>query len=240
MSRLWRALVVGSGMLALCACSDGDGGTQIASDAGSATPTGDGGVIPQSDGGTPAQSDAGTLAQGDGGIDLSCIGGGQEEYGSCTAAEVKEYGTCVASACKSEYASCFGPGYASGQFSGPCSSYLSCTSQCSCGDQGCYSACTVSTECSTCMRSFARCSSGCLGKLTCALEGDDGGVPIADAGTLPLPDAGFDLSKTCADLRACCDSLSDLDAKGECSSAHGAASTVGDVACSALVTVYCP
>mgnify|MGYP005813752417 CR=1 FL=1 len=101
---------------------------------------------------------------------------------------------------------------------------MACTSKCDCEDAACTSACELSSECQTCMGGFASCSLSCLSDLECAGLGGISG-------------------KTCTDLLACCNSLSDAEEKDQCTMDHDALAATGaygDIACGVLVPEYCP
>src|SRR5215467_13900780 len=77
---------------------------------------------------------------------------GRGSLGACYGTEgqtctgVDTFESCLESHCDSQAKACYGSGYKSGNFSGPCGPFISCISQCNCGD--------------------TTCQSGCLGKLT--------------------------------------------------------------------------
>jgi len=149
--------------------------------------------------------------------------GGDMGFDDCSEAEIKAYASCVEDACEDKYVECYGPSYKQGKFAGPCGDYMACTSKCECDDTACTSACELSSACTNCMAGFASCSVSCLSDLECAGIGGSG--------------------KTCSDLLACCNSLSDADLKDDCTMTHGALSGVGaygDIACGGVIGEYCP
>ncbi len=145
------------------------------------------------------------------------------DFEGCTEAEIKAYSSCVQSACADKYVECYGPGYKQGNYSGVCGDYMECTVECGCDDTACFTACTPSSACSTCLMGFTSCSFSCISDLECAGIGGSG--------------------KTCADLLACCNSLDDADLKAECTTTHSTLSgigTFGDLACDNAIPEYCP
>jgi len=207
------SLVVASGALAFaCGDDDDDKKSENGGDA---------------DAGISAGRDSGAGGAKDGGA--SCDPMDQMEgTEECTPAQLKVYSDCVDTACSDEYTKCYGPGYKQGKFSGVCGTYLNCTQDCDCNDSACQAACNPSSECETCLQSFASCASSCISKLQCAFG--DSGVALGD--------------KTCADLLTCCNSLTDADQKTDCKDTHAqivmSGGGVADLVCSGLYTTYCP
>lgn len=160
--------------------------------------------------------------------------------GACTSTQVAEFTSCVQTACEGKYQQCYGADYKGGKFSGPCSAFATCASKCKCDDTTCQQACPQSAECRTCTGEFSSCSTSCIGKLSCA-SADSGLSSLLDGGTISFNDASFTLNKTCADLKTCCDSLSDATKKSTCDTLHtqysGASNNLG---CSAIIGTFCP
>ena len=152
---------------------------------------------------------------------------GNTGFGSCSEQQIKDYSQCVEQACQSQYKSCFGPDYRSGDYAGPCADYSECLGGCSCEDDRCRAACEQPPACTTCMAGFSSCGLSCATKIACALPGGgDGG-------------AGSD--EACDDLAACCESISDDRQSLQCKMAHAQLSTFGvSAACASALNVYCP
>ena len=119
---------------------------------------------------------------------LGCgMGGGSS---SCSKAELDTYNSCTYAACETQYKACYGAGVQMGNFSGPCGTFITCTSKCGCGDLGCFLGCGMpSSACVTCSEAVATCqeSSSCT-KPACLRTPDAGATPIFDGG---LPDFSF-------------------------------------------------
>jgi hypothetical protein len=159
----------------------------------------------------------------------------QPAASKCTAAEIQTYSDCVNSKCSSQYTQCYGSGWQSGSFSGPCGSYLTCASACACNDTACFSKCTPTTECSTCLEGTTNCSAGCT-LPACYTAGTSSG------GTSGTSGSSGTAAHTCADLATCCGKIADANIKSSCDSAKTAAGT-NDSTCStyyAAFSSYCP
>src|SRR4029077_8431019 len=94
----------------------------------------------------PIDAGADAARSPDANPNLSCNSNG------CTAEQNQVYDDCVFDRCDAPYQMCFGAGYRSGTFSGPCGSYVNCLARCSCNDTACRGACgTVDTACQNCL-----------------------------------------------------------------------------------------
>ena len=198
------------------------------------------------------------------GAGLTCFTG---SAGSCTQAELDTYDNCVISQCGSVIATCFGSGYKTGSFSGPCASYGSCVSKCNCTDSACKTACgQPASACQTCQSNIGSCALtstcsipacllsgggtggnsggtgghvGGLGGFSGGLGGSSGGLGGFSGGL-----GGFTGgSGTCADLLACCNATS-AALKSACMSGYNQVVGSGDAACgivlSGIKSSYCP
>ena len=142
---------------------------------------------------------------------------------NCTADEVKQYDDCFATACDSKFNECYGAGWKSGTYSGPCGTYIACFNACACGDTACFTKCPdPSAECAACRTSSSSCSDGC--KLpACGTASTSGGT-------------------ACAKLAACCAKIESPSFKQNCDQSKETAGTDNDL-CSTFVGVYktgCP
>src|SRR5262249_34813557 len=131
----------------------------------------------------------------------------------CTGVDACE--SCVESHCDSQAQACYGSGYKSGNFSGPCAPFITCVSQCNCGDTTCQSGCfgKLTNDCQSCGMTFSNCemSSGCA-RPTCTggtTTPDAPAAPHADAppGGGGAPDASASGGTECSMLAACCPKL---------------------------------
>lgn len=152
-----------------------------------------------------------------------------QSAGTCTQAELKPYADCVQTNCESAYVECFGPGYKNGSLSGPCSEYIRCTQKCDCNDNACIFECakSMSQECQTCTPKLTSCTQSCANSIPeCAKR------PVnVDAGT-----------KTCADLKACCDKMQAGPMKDMCNNLHQNAGN-NDATCNSYYAgfqMHCP
>lgn len=138
-----------------------------------------------------------------------------------------EYVSCAENKCKAEYKQCLGDNFMSADFSGsPCESYMTCVLGCDC-DQSCLSNCyaNMPADCKNCMTGpLTSCvSSNCSAELQqCAGTGGTGGSSSGG---------------TCADLAACCSSLSGSD-QTQCQSTYDSVKAGGDAACGTLLQTY--
>lgn len=98
--------------------------------------------------------DGNGTGEGDGDDD-SCEGSSSGSvYGDNE--QCPEYVSCVDTNCGTQYETCFGPGYLSGNFGGTCADYMSCINACECDDQDCQTDCynthaAMGTPCGDCL-----------------------------------------------------------------------------------------
>jgi hypothetical protein len=222
----------------MAACDSGgeelDGGGRIDAPSGTGGTGGGGGT-----GGTGGAGGTGG-GGGTGGASLGCgVGGGGSS--SCSKAELDTYNNCTYAACETQFKACYGAGVMMGNFSGPCGTFITCTSKCACTNLTCLLACGApSNECIACGQAVATCqeSSSCT-KPAC-LRTPDGGVTLPDGG-FPFPfDGGLPdglFGGTCADLTACCAAIADTAKKAQCTAVLGAAAG-SDLACGAAYSGY--
>ena len=189
---------------------------------------------------------------------ITCHSGGN---GTCTQAEIDTYDNCLLGQCGSQLSTCYGSGYQSGNFSGPCASNGSCISKCSCGDSACNTACgQPSSTCVSCLSSVASCflastctqpaclsaggtggTSGGTGGHVGGLGGSSGGGIGGFTGSL----GGFTGtgSGTCADLAACCNATM-ASLKTTCQAEYNSAVGSGDAMCGTVLSLikqtFCP
>ncbi len=171
----------------------------------------------------------------------------QGSTSTCTQAELNQYSDCVLNACSSGYSACFGPGFKTGSFSGPCASYAQCTSACGCNNQSCTTACGApSQDCETCLTgNLVTCILGS----TCTLPACAGGLPgvggtaggglgghVGGTGGISGGAGSTGASGTCADLLACCNSIATASIKAQCMSEYSLLLPMGDATCGAAVS----
>lgn len=123
---------------------------------------------------------------------------------SCTEAEMKPYSDCLTDKCDTGYKKCYGDGYKSGTFSGPCGTWMACVQKCDCNDTSCILACKPDEACQACSTEISTCGDSCT-EPECSKQG--------------VPDGGNNANATCADLQACCDSMAAGEQKDGCQSA---------------------
>lgn len=181
------------------------------------------------DGGT-SENDDGTNNGGSSG-NPSTGGGGNggdgkfndcsaEDNTTCTKAELDTYNACLQNACKDPLKECYGPDYLSGKFSGVCADFISCVNACDCNDTQCFMNCPEPSEaCNTCAAKLTTCSETCE-EPACMKEPTETG------------------GKTCSDLAACCEAMTDAEAKETCQGALDLASG-NDVSCDAIYGSVC-
>ncbi len=177
---------------------------------------GDDGGGSSSTGGSGGSGGSGT--GGSGGCDPAKQGGND-----CPA-----YTNCAQSKCDAEYKDCLGASYKTGSFAGgKCETYMNCVVACNC-DTTCTQKCQMDATCQTCMTTtLSGCvTSQCSAELQqCAGTGGATGTGGASGGG------------TCADLAACCASLSGND-KTNCETTYNQIRAGGDSVCNTLLQTY--
>ncbi len=183
-------------------------------------------------------------------------GGGGSSGGVCTPAATSgsgtncsAYTTCVESNCGSDYALCFGSGWQSGNFSGgACAAYVQCEQGCGCTSscgQSCYT--SIDSACTGCLSGLGNCASAkCSTQLNqCTASGSSSGSSSgstssngssgssgSSGGTGAPTGDGGSTGITCAQLSACCSTLSGSAQSG----CNAAVSSKYDAACAAIWT----
>lgn len=136
--------------------------------------------------------------------------GGACSRTSSTSDDDKACDDCMQSQCGAQLAECYGSGYASGNFGGPCGPVIQC--QCSCpeGDLGCIVACGSKggSACETCAAKIGSCE-----KTKCASACGSSSTP--DSGTPPSAGGCENLGTNC------CPKISDAEAKQGCEELAG-------------------
>jgi hypothetical protein len=186
---------------------------------------GDGGTS----GGLGSSGSSGTGTSGGSGSSVNKCGSSSGSN-TCTEAENKAYSDCLTSACDSKYTECFGAGYKTGTFSGPCGTYLTCVNACACNDTACTSKCTAPSACTTCLQGIGSCSATCTAP-ACATGGSSGGTS-----------GGTGAKKSCADLQACCAKITDATKKSQCDQTYNAVKSSED-SCNSIYSTFaadCP
>lgn len=148
---------------------------------------------------------------------------GECKPSDCTDQEQQDYSSCLTTQCDAEYAKCLGSDYKNGNFGGPCKAYMECTTKCKCGDTACTQACGVPppSECVNCLTQAGQCANSKCPAPKCYSQQQGGG----DAGSS---------SGTCADLAACCASITDATKKATCEQQFAQVQAAGDAACGAM------
>lgn len=180
---------------------------------------------------------------------LACTGS-TSQTANCTTAELEPFQTCITTSCATGLQTCYGSGFMTGQFSGPCGTYAACVGKCSCSDNACRTACGAQpTECSSCLSSsLTTCAFSCLTQLpACAtgggLGGSSGGLGGSSGGL-----GGASGTTTClAQLAICCAGAASTALQAACAAeAQDLVSmgTVAETACgvklAGLKATYCP
>lgn len=136
------------------------------------------------------------------------------------------YVDCAEAKCMAEYKQCLGDSFMSGTFGGPCKTYMECVSGCNC-DATCQQGCTLDQACQDCF----------TGPLTSCLTSNCSAELQQCAGTGGSGTGGGGGGATCADLAACCASLSGAD-QTTCQQQYDAVKAGGDAACGAVIGAY--
>lgn len=132
------------------------------------------------------------------------------DHPSCTQAEVDTYEQCVMNACDAEMKQCFGSGYRSGSYGGPCGSWLTCSAKCACNDNACEQKCQPENACMDCIAGTSKCTESAKCTRPACMTG---GGSKSDAGSTQDASA---YEAACADLMTCCDALTDAAAQDVC------------------------
>ncbi len=175
---------------------------------------------------SPSATDGGTSTDGSTSADASTAikrainGDCPSSTSTCTQAEFDAHISCATTQCDAEYQECLGPNYKNRTFGGKCATLIACVTACICGDDACEQACGAPQgDCMTCIVTASQCTSSKCTIPKCMqmdVNGTDGGAP-----------------KTCADLKACCDSTADSAKKAGCDAVYNAVKGFGDIACNA-------
>jgi hypothetical protein len=218
---IWFIAVTGVSALALaCGGSDDDDGDGATSGGTSGT-----GGRSSGSGGTSSTS-GGTTSMGTG---ASCGDPAAMGMDDCPA-----YVECATTQCATQYDECLGAGWEAGNFSGgKCETFMECAAACDCEDTSCGTECfnNAGADCTNCLTSTvgACVATHCLDEATSCGSGGTGGT--GSGGTASMS------TKTCADLQACCNSLSGTD-KTDCQTLYDQIQAAGDVACSSTYQIY--
>jgi hypothetical protein len=173
---------------------------------------------------------SGAAAGGPAGQAGECMG----DYKSCSKAEIDTFLKCSSDRCGDKYATCYGPDYMSGAYSGPCAESATCQKACACDDSACQAACPRQPiECTTCLGPFALCVQSECGFPTCMMAAQDGGAAYDGA-----YDGAPTGTKTCGDLVACCASLADASKRATCEKQYDAVKGYGDTVCNSVYQSY--
>lgn len=146
--------------------------------------------------------------------------------GTCTdQAEIDAYSDCIITTCDAEYKQCFGDGYLTGSFGGPCADLMTCANSCQDCDQTCLKACSD--------QSFAGACQDCVVGpiLDCVID-------ALTTGKCTLPCIGGGSSGVCDNLKACCESLTDSQEQADCLQTYNGVKLGGDMPCGSALGVY--
>ena len=207
------SVFVASAALLACGSSTDGGGAAGASNSNSGASSSSAG---KGSGGSPAANG------GSGGSTSSQAGGPTGSGGQCDSVTMDPSDgmcpagvTCVETKCQSQFDASTSP-------TGPCGSYVQCRDACKC-DQTCVGQCPQTSECEAALRASATCvQTNCLNAILSCVGAGTGGTGGS--------------AKTCADLSACCATLTDAEKKIECTQA--AAFNV-DALCSLAYSGFC-
>lgn len=229
---------------------------------GSSSTKGGGGTSGGSGGKSGLGGTSGSAGGTTGGVprSVACAGSSAATGTTCTQAELDAYSSCFTTACDATFQMCYGPGFKSGQFSGPCGTYEACTSKCACTDSACVSACgTQPADCTSCLvGGLLTCSASCTrpacfssglggasGSGLGGRFGGFGGTFGGFGGTVGgLGLGGTAGSGTClADALACCNRASATD-KSACMTGYQALVSLGEQLCAGglaqFESSFCP
>ncbi len=209
-------------LLAVACGSDGDSNSS----------NGSGGSTSAASGGSGGKASGTSGGTASGGTSSSCdptadpTGSGM----ACPA-----YVECAAAKCGTEYETCLGAGYATGDFSGAsCETFMECTTGCNCDSscsQGCFD--NAGAACSDCLlNTIGNCvTTNCFSELLSCSGGGSGGTGAG--GTTGTTGT----TKTCADLQTCCNGLMG-DEQTQCTTLYDQVKAGGDLACGTTYQIY--
>ena len=150
---------------------------------------------------------------------------------SCAAEDT--YYSCLAGQCDAQAKSCFGPGYASGTYSGVCQALIACAMACPCDATGptCLAACygNMTSDCATCVAAITTCQS----TATCVP-----GTCTNDSGTTAKNDSGTVTGTGCAAAQACCATLGTTYGTAVAQECATALAGLTDATCTQAVAQY--
>ena len=207
------SVFVASAALLACGSSTDGGGAAGASNSNSGASSNSAGATSSAgkgNGGSPATNggSGGSTSTGSGGQCDSVTMDPSD--GMCPAGV-----TCLQTKCQSQFDAATSP-------TGPCGSYVQCADACKC-DQTCVGQCPQTSECKAALQASATClQTNCLNAILSCVGAGTGGTGGS--------------AKTCADLSACCATLTDAEKKIECTQA--AAFNV-DALCSLAYSGFC-
>lgn len=120
-----------------------------------------------SGGGGASSSSSSSSGGGSSGGFKSCPDSSQA---SCTEAELEPYNRCLLDECEAGFKKCYGDGFMSGNFGGPCGTFMACVQKCGCGDTECFATCTPDDACQSCVQETGTCGESCT-EPACASAG---------------------------------------------------------------------
>jgi hypothetical protein len=188
---------------------------------------GDGGGNDESS--SSSSSNGGSESSGGGGSTnytaQELAAGACEQEDQSADCDIQPYIQCALDECGSEYQTCLGDDFMSGNFSGgACESYMECVTD---APDQCDHDCMLDGDCEDCfLNTLVPCiQSNCSSELSDCTGGQT--VDLEGVGT----------GGTCEDLEACCASLSG-DAQAECEMSLDQVRAAGDLGCGSVYTFY--
>lgn len=213
MRRLDAMFLAVAGACLLVACGDDDGADSSNNGDGSndeaAGGSGNGSSGNDSTNYTAQELAAGACEQGE--SDPDC--------------DIQPYVDCMLDACSTQYETCLGANYMAGDFSGgACEGFMECVND---APNQCDHDCTQDQACESCFSTLGSCAlSNCASELSACTGGVDLGGDVGAIG-----------GATCADLEACCASMSGEDA-ANCESGLEMVRPAGDIGCGVFYATY--
>lgn len=218
--------------VALGAVACGSGASGAPSGGAGSGGGGGSGVASSMEAGTPDSGSGGTGSTPAGSGVLRICGLTPTSGQTCTG--VDAYVSCLQTACNDGLSQCFGPNYATSEYTGSvCADYAACaTTSPTCGS------CVPSSGCQTCLTSLVSCIQGSTCTAPFCTGGTGiGGTPSADGGG--SSDGGTVIQGTCADLQACCDTIQDPSGQSAClQTLADAKARAGDPDCAVVLSTY--
>jgi hypothetical protein len=135
----------------------------------------------------------------------------------CSPDQVAPYNMCIQHQCSTGFTQCFGPNWSTGNYSGPCASFLGCITKCGCGNQACFQACgQPSAECQTCTQALGNCAQSCDPPACAGRDAGSSGTSGSSGASSGSSGTSGSTGMECSQLAACCAAIADQNMRMSC------------------------